>query len=89
MSKAKLKYKKGPSVSVPATFWHGDESIHESDIIALECEFATFCHCSTELGLSAAGIFVISDTEEQDLLDRSSPSPHPKIIQGLQAIKRN
>jgi len=87
MKSANLEFTAGLTVSVPATFWHGDESKHASDVIALECEFATFCHCSKELGLSAAGLFVISDTEERDLLDDSRLSPHPRMVQGLQAIK--
>lgn len=88
MRKANLEFTEGTSVSVPATFWHGDESKHASDIIALECEFATFCYCSKKLTLSSAGIFVISDTEEQDLLDNSRPSPFPGMVQIIQAMKK-
>ncbi len=62
MRKANLEFTSGTSVSVPATFWHGDESKHAPDVIALECEFATFCYCSKKLNLSSAGVFVISDT---------------------------
>lgn len=87
MKKADLEFSAGTSVSVPATFWHGDESKHASDVIALECEFATFCHCSKKLNLSAAGIFVISDTVDQGLLDNTRPSPFPKLIQGFKAIR--
>ncbi|MCG8643363.1 MAG: hypothetical protein MI862_26790 [Desulfobacterales bacterium] len=87
--KANLEFTSGTSVSVPATFWHGDESKHAPDVIALECEFATFCYCSKKLNLSSAGVFVISDTEKQDLLDHSRPSPHPRITQEIQAIKKN
>jgi nucleoside phosphorylase len=89
LTRAGLQYQEGTTVSVPATFWHGDESKLAPDVIALECEFAAFCHCSTLLGLHGAGVLVISDTLETGLLDCSRPPVHEVMLGALGALKKN
>jgi hypothetical protein len=86
---AGIQYQEGTTVSVPATFWHGDESKLAHDVMALECEFAAFCHCSTLLGLHGAGVLVISDTLETGLLDFSRPPVHEVMLGVLGALKKN
>jgi hypothetical protein len=73
-------------VSVPATFWHGDETCVDPDVIALELEFAAFCHCAHTLGIKAGGLLVISDTRQQGLLDERPPRD-PIMLEAFRAIK--
>lgn len=58
----------GHSVSVPATFWHPDHNKIDSDVIALEMEFSSLCYFSMRTGIKSAGVLVISDTKNKDLL---------------------
>lgn len=81
-----IQFREGKSVSVPATFWHGDKSNIDSDAIALELEFAAFCHCTKVLGIKAGGALIISDTKEKGLLDERPPRD-PRMIEAFQAIK--
>lgn len=81
-----IPFRRGKSASVPATFWHGDERQIDPDAIALELEFAAFCHCAQTVGIKAGGMFVISDTKEQGLLDER-PSHDPRMIEAFLAIK--
>jgi purine-nucleoside phosphorylase len=81
-------FRSGKSVSVPATFWHGDESQIDSDVIALELEFAAFCYCANAIGIKAAGIFIITDTREQGLLDKELPRD-PRMIEAFRAIREH
>ena len=83
-----IPFRRGKSVSVPATFWHGDETQIDFDAIALELEFAAFCHCAQAVGIKAGGIFIISDTKEQGLLDERPPRD-PRMIEVFQAIKEH
>jgi hypothetical protein len=87
LNAAGFRFRQGPTVSVPATFWHGDETLHTPGAIALECEFAATCYCSAQLGLRAAGVFVISDTAEQDMLDGSRVHWHPRVVEAFNAIR--
>ncbi|UCB51577.1 MAG: hypothetical protein JSV10_06160 [Candidatus Zixiibacteriota bacterium] len=89
LTRAGLQYQEGTTVSVPATFWHGDESRLAPDVIALECEFAAFCHCSALLGLHGAGVLVINDTLETGLLDSSGPPVHEIMLGALEAVQGN
>lgn len=84
-----IPYHKGKSVSVPATFWHGDESRIDSDVIALELEFAAFCHCANIAGIKAGGIFIISDTKYRGLLDDTRPPRDPRMVEIFRAIKEH
>ena len=81
-----IPFRTGKSVSVPATFWHGDERDIEPDVIALEMEFAAFCHCAGVAGIKAGGLFEISDTETQGLLDRGLPRD-ATMLKVFRAIK--
>jgi nucleoside phosphorylase len=81
-----VPFQAGKSVSVPATFWHGDESIIDADALALELEFAAFCHCASVAGLNAGGVLVISDTREQGLLDERPPRD-PVMLEVFRAVK--
>ena len=81
-----VPFRSGKSVSVPATFWHGDESAIEADVIALEMEFAAFCHCARITGIKAAGLFEISDTKRQGLLDKGLPRDS-MMLDAFRAIK--
>ncbi len=81
-----IPFRRGKSVSVPATFWHGDETQMDLDAIALELEFAAFCHCAQAVGIKAGGILIISDTKEQGLPDERLPRD-PRMIEAFQAIK--
>jgi purine-nucleoside phosphorylase len=85
----RIPYRKGKSVSVPATFWHGDESQIDSDVVALELEFAAFCHCAHIAGIKAGGIFIISDTKHQGLLDDTRPPRDPRMVEIFRAIKEH
>ena len=82
----RITFRSGKSVSVPATFWHGDEREIEPDAIALEMEFAAFCHCARVAGIRAGGLFVISDTKDHGLLDKDLPRD-PKMLDVFRAIK--
>jgi hypothetical protein len=82
-----ISFRSGKSVSVPATFWHGDETQIDPDAIALELEFAAFCHCAHVAGIKAGGLFVISDTKEQGLLDDQRIPRDPIMINAFQAVK--
>jgi len=82
-----VSFRSGKSVSVPATFWHGDESRIDSDAIALELEYATFCHCAHAVGIKAGGIFVISDTKQRGLLNTIPRDP--RMLEAFQAIKEH
>jgi hypothetical protein len=86
LERSGVQYQEGTTVSVPASFWHGDESKLAPDVIALECEFAAFSYCSAVLGLHSAGAFVISDTVETGLLDPSGPSIHEIMLDTLQTL---
>ncbi len=81
-----IPFQRGKSVSVPATFWHGDERQIDLDAIALELEFAAFCHCAQTVSIKAGGLFVIRDTKEQGLLDERPPRD-PRMIEAFLAIK--
>jgi hypothetical protein len=83
-----IPFQTGKSVSVPATFWHGDETQIDPDAIALELEFAAFCHCAHAVGIKAGGLFVISDTKKQGLLDKRPPRD-PIMIEAFRAIKEH
>ncbi len=83
-----IPFRIGKSVSVPATFWHGDESRIDMDAIALELEYAAFCHCAHSVGIKAGGLFVISDTKEHGLLDKRPPRD-PIMIKAFRAIKEH
>lgn len=85
---AGLSARQGPTVSVPSTFWHADETLHAQDTIALECEFAGTCYCGAKLGLKVAGVFVISDTAKQDMLDESRIPRQPRVVEAFNAIKK-
>jgi hypothetical protein len=84
---AGLSFHTGTSVSVPATFWHGDESRIDPDALALELEFAAFCHCARAAGLRTAGLLVISDTRDHGLLDRGLPHD-PEMVAAFRAVKQ-
>ena len=81
-----IPFRSGKSVSVPATLWHGDETRIDSDAIALELEFAAFCHCAHVTGIKAGGLFVISDTKDEGLLDRKHPRD-PRLIEAFRAVR--
>lgn len=81
-----IPYHRGKGVSVPATFWHGDERQIDSDVIALELEYAAFCHCAHTVGIKAGGLFVISDTRQQGLLDKRPPRD-PRMLEAFRAVK--
>ena len=81
-----IPFQSGKSVSVPATFWHGDEKQIDSDVIALEMEFGAFCHCARIAGIKAGGLFVISDTKSHGLLDKRPPRD-PRMLEAFRAIK--
>jgi hypothetical protein len=83
-----IPFQSGKSVSVPATFWHGDESLIDSDAIALELEYAAFCHCAHNVGIKAGGLLVISDTRKQRLLDKRPPRD-PIMLEAFEAIKKH
>jgi hypothetical protein len=83
-----IPFQTGKSVSVPATLWHGDETQIDPDAIALELEFAAFCHCSHAAGITAGGLLVISDTKEQGLLEKRPPRD-PIMIDAFRAIKEH
>jgi purine-nucleoside phosphorylase len=78
---------KGKSASVPATLWHGDETLIDPDAIALELEYAAFCYCAHEVGIKAGGLFVISDTKDHDLLDDSRIPRDPIMLAAFRVIK--
>jgi purine-nucleoside phosphorylase len=84
----RIPFRTGKSVSVPATLWHGDESKIDSDVIALELEYAAFCHCARAAGIKAGGLFIISDTKKQGLLDERPPRD-PKMLAAFRAIKEH
>lgn len=86
LQQKQIAFRRGKSVSVPATFWHGNEKVIDPDAIALEMEFAAFCHCARVKGIKAAGVLVISDTRHQSLLDRDIPRD-PMMIAAFQVIK--
>lgn len=86
LRKNRIPFRSGKSVSVPATFWHGDEREIEPDVIALEMEFAAFCHCARVAGIRAGGLFVISDTKKHGLLDKRIPRD-PRMLETFRAIK--
>lgn len=86
LTQRRIPFRRGKSVSVPATFWHGDECQIDSDAIALELEFAAFCHCTESAGIKSGGLLIISDTEEKGLLDKSVPRD-PKMLEAFRAIK--
>ncbi len=88
LERSGVPYQEGTTVSIPATFWHGDESKLAPDVIALECEFAAFSHCSAVLGLHSAGAFVISDTLETGLLDPSGPPIHDVMLDTLKTLAK-
>jgi purine-nucleoside phosphorylase len=76
----------GKSVSVPATFWHGDERRIDPNVLALELELASLCYCAKKLGMKAAGLLVISDTREQRLVDKR-PSIDSTMINVFQSLR--
>lgn len=86
LERSDILFRRGKSVSVPATFWHGDETQIDLDAIALELEFAAFCHCAQSVGIKAGGLLIISDTKEQGLLDERPPRD-PRMIEAFQAVK--
>jgi len=83
-----IPFRTGKSVSVPATFWHGDEAQIDPDVIALELEFAAFCHCSHAVGIKAGGLLVISDTRDHGLLEKRIPCDHI-LVDAFRAVKAN
>jgi purine-nucleoside phosphorylase len=83
-----IPFRSGKSVSVPATLWHGDESRIDSDAIALELEYAAFCHCAHVAGIKAGGLFIISDTRQQGLLEKRTPRD-PRMLDAFRAIKEH
>jgi purine-nucleoside phosphorylase len=88
LQRNQIPFRKGRSVSVPATFWHGDERQIDPDAIALELEFAAFCHCACVAGIKAGGLFVISDTREHGLLDKGIPRD-AAMLKAFRAIKEH
>jgi len=86
LQRGRVPFRLGKSVSVPATFWHGDEKQIDPDTIALELEFAAFCHCAQSVGIKAGGLFVISDTKTQGLLDKTIPCD-PRMLEAFRAVK--
>jgi hypothetical protein len=83
-----IPFRRGKSVSVPATFWHGDETQIDPDALALELEFAAFCHCARTVGLKAGGLLVISDTRDHGLLDKRIPCDR-KMVEAFRAVKEH
>jgi len=86
LQRSQLPFLSGKTVSVPATFWHGDESQIDPDAVALELEFAAFCHCARTAGIKAGGLFVISDTRQQRMLDKGIHRD-PRMIEAFRAIR--
>lgn len=82
-----IPFRSGKSVSVPATFWHGDEAQIDSDAIALELEYAAFCHCARVAGIKAGGLVIVSDTRHQGLLDDTRVPRDPIMLETFRAIK--
>lgn len=80
-----LPFRRGKTVSVPATFWHGDETQIDPDALAVELELAAWCHCARTMGIKTAGILTISDTSEMGLLDERPPCD-PAMITAFQAV---
>lgn len=88
LERRSVPFRRGKTVSVPSTFWHGDESQIDSDALALELEFAAFCHSAHVVGIKAAGVLIISDTRAKGLLDERPPRD-PRMIEAFQAIKEH
>jgi len=88
LQQRRIPFRSGKSVSVPATFWHGDERQIDSDAIALELEYAAFCHCARAIGIKAGGLLIISDTRQKGLLDERPPRD-PAMLEAFLAIKEH
>jgi purine-nucleoside phosphorylase len=89
LQRSHIPFQSGKSVSVPATFWHGDENQIDPDAIALELEYAAFCHCAHVVSIKAGGLFVISDTRQQGLLDDNRPTRDLRMLDAFRAIKEH
>jgi len=65
------KYFRGITISVASLFWRPEKLIKaiDTNAIALEMEFASFCCFSKKLGIASAGVLIISDTNSHSLLD--------------------
>ena len=65
------KYFRGMTISVASLFWRPKKLIESmnTNAIALEMEFASFCCFSKKLGIASAGVLIISDTKFHSLLD--------------------
>jgi hypothetical protein len=87
LERTQIPFRSGKSVSVPATFWHGDEREIDADTLALEMEFAAFCHCAQVVGIKAGGLLVISDTKDQGLLDKRRLPHDPLMVEAFKAIR--
>ena len=62
-------FREGPTVSVPSTFFHGDEAQIPPEVLALEIEAASFLHVANRNSLSAAAVLIISDNATHSLRD--------------------
>jgi uridine phosphorylase len=83
---AREPIQEGPTVSVPSTFFHGDEARIPPEAIALEIEGASFLHIAGRLSMAAAAALVVSDTVDHTLRD-DRVSRDERIVRVLQAIR--
>ena len=86
MQKKGEKYFEGKTVSVPSTFSQPDKSRHDNDVMALEIEFSSVCYFANAFNIACAGVLVISDTANHDLLDEQKLR-HENILKAFELIK--
>ena len=83
---SQIAYLTGMSVSVPCCLWSIDNKLINKNAVALEMEYASFCHFCKKLGIQGAGFFVISDTRNYSLLDDQTLSKE-NLVKGFYALK--
>lgn len=81
------KYLEGKTVSVPSTFSQPNRSKYDKDLVALEMEFSSVCYFAHKFNIKCAGILVISDTANHDLLD-DQDLRYKRITQVFEIVKR-
>jgi uridine phosphorylase len=79
-------FSEGPTVSVPSTFYHGNESLLPPDALALEIELGAFFHVGAATAIRCAAALVISDNATCTLLDKRD-SRDERLIAIFNAIR--
>jgi hypothetical protein len=79
-------FSEGPTVSVPSTFYHGDESLLPPNALVLEIELGAFFHVGAATAIRCAAVLVVSDNATHSLQD-SRTSRDERLIGIFNALR--